>query len=214
MGLLHAAGPSAKAFRRGTDRAREPAETIATVGPLLGVAGITRVANLTGLDRIGVPVGMVCRPNSRSSAVFHGKGLDLAAAKVSGLMEAIETWHAETMQAPLRFGSPAELAGKLDLIDIGALPMRAGARLDPARPFFWMQGENLGDGAPVWAPAEIVHMNATLDAPPSTGCFSASTNGLASGNHVLEATTHALCEVIERDAHFTQIANARRKSKK
>jgi hypothetical protein len=30
--------------------------------------GITRIANVTGLDRIGVPVVMVWRPNSRSLA--------------------------------------------------------------------------------------------------------------------------------------------------
>jgi YcaO-like protein with predicted kinase domain len=32
------------------------------------------------------------------------------------------------------------------------------------------------------------------------GCFAASSNGLASGNHLLEAISHGLCEVIERDA--------------
>ena len=42
-------------------------------------------------------------------------------------------------------------------------------------------------------------MNATLR-DPGSGCFAASTNGLASGNHFWEATSHALCEVIERDA--------------
>jgi hypothetical protein len=30
---------------------------------------ITRVANLTGLDSLGIPVGIVSRPNSRSVAV-------------------------------------------------------------------------------------------------------------------------------------------------
>src|SRR3546814_6638140 len=35
---------------------------------------------------------------------------------------------------------------------------------------------------------------------PICGCFAASTNGLASGNHRLEAISHALCEVVERDA--------------
>jgi ribosomal protein S12 methylthiotransferase accessory factor len=33
-----------------------------------------------------------------------------------------------------------------------------------------------------------------------SGGFLASTNGLASGNHPLEALSHALCEVVERDA--------------
>ena len=62
--------------------------------------GITRIANLTGLDRTGVPVVIVCRPNARSSAVFNGKGVDVAAAEASGLMEAVETWHAENVRLP------------------------------------------------------------------------------------------------------------------
>jgi ribosomal protein S12 methylthiotransferase accessory factor len=43
-------------------------ETIARVLAHKDILGITRVANLTGLDRTGVPVVMVCRPNARSSA--------------------------------------------------------------------------------------------------------------------------------------------------
>jgi hypothetical protein len=43
---------------------------------LKDVFGVTRIANLTGLDGTGIPVVMVCRPNARSSAVFNGKGVD------------------------------------------------------------------------------------------------------------------------------------------
>ena len=53
--------------------------------------GITRIANVTGLDRTGIPVVMVVRPNARSVAVSQGKGLTLAAAKASGVMEAAES---------------------------------------------------------------------------------------------------------------------------
>ena len=60
--------------------------------------GITRIANVTGLDRIGIPVVMVCRPNARSIAVSQGKGLDMDAAIVSGLMESAELYHAEQIE--------------------------------------------------------------------------------------------------------------------
>ena len=53
----------------------------------------------------------------------------------------------------------------------------------------------------VWLPFELVHTNYTLSGPETAGCFVASTNGLASGNHKTEATIHGICEVIERDAH-------------
>ena len=60
-------------------------DVVARAVALRSAFGITRIANLTGLDRTGVPVVMVCRPNARSSAVFNGKGLDAAAAKASGV---------------------------------------------------------------------------------------------------------------------------------
>jgi ribosomal protein S12 methylthiotransferase accessory factor len=52
----------------------------------------------------------------------------------------------------------------------------------------------------MWLPYETVHTARTLPAPTGTGCFLGSTNGLASGNHFLEAVSHGLCEVVERDA--------------
>ena len=96
--------------------------------------GITRIANVTGLDRIGVPVVMVCRPNSRSLAVSQGKGLTLDAAKASGVMEAIELYHAERIQLPLKLGSARELAESHRLIDLEALPQRADSRFHPDLP--------------------------------------------------------------------------------
>ncbi len=189
-----------KAWRHGTHRIRSPDETLALVRPLLARYGITRVANLTGLDRTGIPVVMVCRPNARSSAVFHGKGLDLAAAKASGVMEAIETWHAEHADLPLRFGSVAALRGRSRLADVDRLPRAPGNAIREDLPLLWTEGRDLIGGGPIWVPFEVVHADSAIPGPPCSGCFAASTNGLASGNHLLEATSHALCEVIERDA--------------
>ncbi len=193
-------GQGSKTYRIGTDRGLAPADTIARVMPLAATFGITRVANLTGLDRTGIPVVMVCRPNARSSAVFHGKGIDLAAAKASGVMEAIETWHAEHVQLPLRFASFADLSKVMKTAEVDRLPRTPGSRFDLDAPLLWVEGRDLMDGDAVWAPFELVHADSTVRGPPASGCFAGSTNGLASGNHILEATSHALCEVIERDA--------------
>ena len=76
-----------KGYFSGTHRCVEPARTIERLRPMLKAMGITRIANITGLDRIGIPVVMVCRPNSRSVSVSQGKGLTLDAAKASGLMD-------------------------------------------------------------------------------------------------------------------------------
>src|SRR3546814_6175780 len=85
----------AKTYFAGRHSSAPPKETIARVDVYKPRIGITRVANLTGLDRLGIPVVSVCRPHARSLALSHGKGLDLASAIASGLMESAEIWHAE-----------------------------------------------------------------------------------------------------------------------
>ena len=52
----------------------------------------------------------------------------------------------------------------------------------------------------MWVPHELVHTDFTLPLPTGSGCFIKSSNGLASGNHVLEAISHGICEVVERDS--------------
>lgn len=53
---------------------------------------------------------------------------------------------------------------------------------------------------PRWVPYEVVHTDYRPSRPLESGALYASSNGLASGNHRLEALVHAICEVVERDA--------------
>lgn len=194
------ADPGKKRFQDGTHRLIPPRDTLERVTPLLPAMGITRVANVTGLDRIGVPVVMVTRPNARSIAVSQGKGPTLEAAKASGVMEAIEIYHAEHIRHPLKLASHNEMHGGNPLVNIKRLAKLAGSRFHPDLPMLWIEGADLLNRQDVWLPFETVHTNFTLPSPPGAGSFSPSTNGLASGNHLLEATCHAIFEVIERDA--------------
>lgn len=189
-----------KVYRDGTHRIVTPHLTLQRVKPFLPIIGITRIANVTGLDRLGIPVVMVCRPNSRSIAVSQGKGLTLDAAKASGVMEAIETYHAETVHLPLKYAAFDDLRFALPIADIAGLPAPADSRYDDGLPLLWIEGRNLLDDQPIWLPFECVHTNFTLPLPAGSGCFAANTNGLASGNHLLEAICHGIAEVIERDA--------------
>ena len=170
------------------------------VRPFMPIMGITRLANLTGLDVIGLPVVMACRPNSRSVAVSMGKGLDLAAAKASALMEAVETYHAEHVMAPLKLGSFEELRYDHHLADPLRLPLCRRSDYHPARRLLWIEGQDLVSGRSLWVPYELVHTDYTLPPPSGSGCFLASSNGLASGSHPLEAIGHAIGELVERDA--------------
>ncbi len=189
-----------KAYRVGTHRTVAPAETLARVRPLMPDMGITRIANITGLDRVGIPVVMVCRPNSRSIAVSQGKGLTLEAAKASGLMEAVETFHAESIVRPLILATARELDRSHTLANLDQLPRAMASRFGPDEPILWIEGHDVLGGSSRWLPYECVHTDYTLPPGPASGCFPANTNGLASGNHPLEAVSHGVCEVIERDA--------------
>ncbi len=167
---------------------------------LMPVMGITRIANVTGLDCIGLPVVMVCRPNSRSLAVSQGKGLDLSLAKASGLMESVEAYHAEHIALPLKLASYEELRYTHRVVDVTTFPRVATSFFHPNLQILWIEGHDLLQDEAAWIPYELAHTNYTHPLPTGSGCFILTSSGLASGNHILEAISHGLCEVVERDA--------------
>jgi ribosomal protein S12 methylthiotransferase accessory factor len=194
------AQPTPKGHRAGTHRLVAPAETLARIQPLMPVMGITRIANITGLDHIGIPVTMVCRPNARSLAVSQGKGIDLVSAKVSGLMESVEAYHAETITRPVKLATYEELRYTHEVVDVAELPRSPNGLFHANLVIPWIEGVDLLRNEPVWVPYDLVHVNYTARMDAVKSGFARSSNGLASGNHLLEAVEHALCEVVERDA--------------
>lgn len=191
-----APGLCSKGFVAGTHRTCAPAETFERYRHLMEVLGITRIANITGLDTLGIPVFTAIRPNGATLATSQGKGLDADAARTSALMEAIELWHSENVRLPTRHGTYASLH-ELDLLNPATLPTVNGdPGPDPVQP--WVEGVDLLSQRATWVPRECVDMSATHDIPVKR--LAVTTNGLASGNHPEEATVHALCELIERDA--------------
>ena len=162
--------------------------------------GLTRIANITGLDHVGVPVAVACRPNSRALSVAQGKGLDIESAMVSAAMESIESYHAEQIDAPLRFASVDDLRQRHRVAETAGLPKSTPFEPPPTTPLLWMQAIDWCNGEPAFVPFEAVSTNYTIAARAVGGLFQATSNGLASGNHLLEAISHAICEVIERDA--------------
>ena len=189
----------AKGYTAGTHRSRRPLDTIQAYTPLLPKMGITRVADVTGLDTIGLPVYVAIRPNSRSLSTAQGKGLDHASAEASAMMEAIESWHGDRARGELCYESYQELRRTSHVIDAARCPQRMGAQFRPDTPHYWMRGWDTVTERLIWVPYELVHTN-FVDAVGHEMTFLASSNGLASGNHLLEAAVHGLCEVVERDA--------------
>jgi YcaO-like protein with predicted kinase domain len=198
-----AADPTRKHFTAGTHRLISPELTVERILARRSVYGITRVADVTGLDHIGIPVVAVYRPNARSLVAAQGKGVTLAAAKASGLMEAVEAFHAERVKLPLRYSSYRELCGEQAVVDPWALPRTRASRFHEDAQILWVSAWDMMGGSgteTALVPFECVHTNFSLPLPAGTGCFMMSSNGLASGNHLLEAISHGICEVVERHA--------------
>jgi ribosomal protein S12 methylthiotransferase accessory factor len=162
--------------------------------------GITRLADITGLDFIGLPVFTTIRPNSRSLSTSQGKGIDRASAKASALMEAVESWHAENITKPLRWESYAALRRQNTVIDVDRLIHVRNRVLHHDMPRLWIEGYDLMRQEAVWVPFDMVTLYFVSEGGMNASPFLESSTGLASGNHLLEAITHGLCEVIERDA--------------
>jgi ribosomal protein S12 methylthiotransferase accessory factor len=167
---------------------------------LFPVLGITRVANVTGLDRIGLPVVSVCRPNAKSISVDQGKGLDIDSAKASGIMESVEAYLAEHIVLPLRLGSYEDLRYTHNLVDASTLPRSTVARFEATAEMLWIEGYDLARREHAWLPHQMVHLNHALHGLPGEGCFRSTSTGLAAGNNIVEALIHGACEAIERDA--------------
>jgi len=184
-------------------------QTFAEVQKMAMHFGITRLADITHLDTIGIPVYQCIRPNSRTLSVSQGKGLTPLEAKVAALMEAVESWHAEDplLVRCCQSISTLRSGGEL-VIDVEALPKIKPHEIDLKRRLNWLQGRDLTTDSAIWVPSEIVCLDRTRPSSEYTGILQRTSIGLASGNNVLEATLHALYEIIERDCYASWIARS------
>jgi len=187
------------AYSFGTSRAVPPKETLRRIRPRLRAAGITRLADVTGLDWIGVPVYQAIRPNSRTLSASQGKGLTRAQAKVSALMEALEGFHAERIRQPRVRATVGNMRRTL-AYDLRTLAMLRPNLLTDSLVLEWLPATDLSTGVPTWVPRELCDLDLRVRPRIHVPVFRTSSNGLCSGNTVAEALVHGLCEVIERDA--------------
>jgi ribosomal protein S12 methylthiotransferase accessory factor len=162
-------------------------------------AGIAEVTDITGLDVLEVPVFVSVRPEARGESFTFGKGLRPLDAEVGAYMEALEFYFAEPDRGLIatRCGTAREVAGAQLAEDaiLDFVPL-FGREVDLDASLLLASVEDLESGEKHAIPAELVYYPA-----PDVGqsLFGSSTNGLASGNTVLEATIQALLELIERD---------------
>ncbi|MEC4019764.1 YcaO-like family protein [Streptomyces sp. H27-D2] len=166
---------------------------------VLDRCGITRVADVTDLDVLGIPVFNSCRPDAAPglNTVTSGKGTTMPAARVSAMMEAIErTWcEPRAAEPPLRASYADLVAAGLPTLDPRRLILRRGHRWTEQQPLSWWPARELRSGTEVLIPALAVF----TPFPDEYGMFSSNTIGLASGNSPREALLHGLLELVEHD---------------
>ncbi|MDQ6758962.1 MAG: YcaO-like family protein, partial [Acidobacteriota bacterium] len=191
---------SALKARPGLNRVTSTSETLRRVGAFASRCGVTRLASLTGLDRVGIPVYAAVVPRSADPlSVYNGKGATPGDAKAGALMEAIERQVALTARPVTVTASYEELSRSDATLDPGTVCQKLRARYRPDSRLNWLEGRDLFSGAALWVPARLAGYLWTHLPNPSAFHLSGS-HGLASGNCLEEAIAHALCEWVERDA--------------
>ncbi len=185
---------------RGTVRVRKPSETLELIKPYIQKAGITRIANLTYLDCIGIPVYTCIRPLSKNLSTSQGKGITDELAMCSAYMEGIEHYFSENIKpdliSPLQEINPKEKI-QLDLLSEGLIYSDTKEK----HINHWSLCESLFNQASLYFPTEYFSFDLTTPYFENS-FFKKTTTGLASGNNLIEASCHALYECIERHMSY------------
>jgi ribosomal protein S12 methylthiotransferase accessory factor len=134
--------------------------------------------------------------------VSQGKGLTAEQARISAVMESVETAYAERCETLV-----SEVCSLKQLLARGKMPVpferllrTAGETIDPKRKRGWMAGRSWPDETPVYAPYELVGIDYRDGAGWDHETFHMSSIGVAAHVSRDRAIEHALLEVIENDA--------------
>ncbi len=184
----------------GIERIVPAEETIRRVAEAADSLGVTRLADITGLDRIGIPVYSSVVPKSDDVlSVYNGKGDRPVDAQAGALMEAIERQTALNARLPCVEATFADLRRTRNVLDPDRVNQKLADDYSEHRLYSWIEGLDLVSGQSCWVPARLAGY--LWDDVPHPPCFEMNdTNGIASGNCREEAICHALCELAERDA--------------
>lgn len=191
-------------YFKGTHRIIPPNETIENNEEKCKIAGITRITEITYLDRIGLPVFSAIRPTSQDGAIsiYGGKGISSEHAKASAMMEGFERYSAEKQDENLVTGTVSEISSKGNIIDIKSLNLPKDFKKENVEimNLEWNICHDLISGDDYYVPSNAIYHPYVLENNSCQSLFKSNTNGLASGNILDEAILHGMFEVIERDA--------------
>ena len=186
-------------------RVRSIQDTLTEIIPLCIKIGVTRISDITFMDRLYIPNYSAILPGTEDSFwVYSGKGTTKSDAKASALMEAIERYSSLPSTYPRTFiqGSYLQLSKSYNKV------LHPAEVVEPVNQAYndkdaildFLPGFDLLTNEKVLVPADIALYRYSPKHQAICAFSHSHTNGLASGNVLEEAICHALCEVIERDA--------------
>jgi ribosomal protein S12 methylthiotransferase accessory factor len=168
---------------------------------LLHQFAISRVADVTRLDTIGVPVFTAIRALSQTVAIHAGKGLEPKMSRAGAIIEAIEFEAAEHPHGEAIF-SPATQIPAEDRLEIAdCFPARASIVSD-FTPMAWEEATNIQNGAKKLIPSDLIWMATRVESQPLM-FLQMGSNGLAAGATLEDAILSGLYEILERDSWTT-----------
>lgn len=178
--------------------------------PHLETLGITRVADITGLDCIGIPTALAIRPKGKHISVSMGKGLTFESAFISAVMESVELFHLENPPSIAFEASAGENCIDPSFFNTGFFLKNSWGQEIIA----WTKAIHLFDNKEIYIPHALTNLDSTVP-DPHRAFFDVSTNGMGAGENIDDAIYHALCEVIERDslARFALLSDVERTNK-
>lgn len=196
-------------YLEGTQRVYDEVTTLENTKDEVKKIGVTRIADITNLDRLGIPIFSAIRPSAAKGAIsiYSGKGSTEQRARISAIMESFERCLAE------RPGLNANIKGEIStpaLVESYIKAAESCTVLNPATLLLpqsylpqslleWVGAYDLMNKEEVFVSSNAVYH--PYDSPGQCQkLFLSNTNGLASGNVIEEAILHGLLEVIERDA--------------
>ena len=191
-------------YFKGTHRIIPPEKTIENNEDKCKIAGITRITEITHLDRIGLPVFSAIRPTSQegSISIYGGKGITTTHAKASAMMEGFERYSAEKQDDKIIVGTVPEISSEYKIIDLKSLNLPNDFDMESIDSINleWSIAHDLISDDDYYIPSNAVFHPYIPSDKSARSLFKSNTNGLASGNSLEEAILHGMFEVIERDA--------------
>lgn len=169
----------------------------AVIRPRMAGWGITRLADVTGLDFLGIPMAAAIRPLGEPARLVAA-GPTLADAATSAALAVARLWHAScSVPDPVAHGACADFMTGYEIGDLGLPPdclVTRSTRLD------WVEARSLADGRLTVVPRDLVCLSRTPRRLWRPAFLTATTIGLGAAATRDEAILNALFSWAAHDA--------------